>query len=115
MAVMSPEQFAGCVQKLIATGRERYLSDNAMLAKLEEMAAALREGMLQPLSHVAAEDQISATWPGYSEQRRLMLLRSGGIKAAVIEFRRLVHLDTSHRNHWHEHQRGQACLCDVRD
>ena len=61
---MTPEQFGGCVQKLIETGRERSLSGDAMLAKLEEMAAAFREGLSQPLSHAAAEDQISATSAG---------------------------------------------------
>ena len=45
MAQMTPEQFAGCVQKLIETGHERGLSDEAMLAQLEDIADALREGL----------------------------------------------------------------------
>lgn len=42
---MIPEQFAGCIQKLIKTGRERNLSNDTMLAQLEDIADALREGL----------------------------------------------------------------------
>ena len=43
MVKMTAKQFADCVQKLMKTGRERYLSDDAMLAQLEDIVAALKK------------------------------------------------------------------------